>query len=107
MEQPNDLMIGRIVERFKALADENRIKLLMALKDGEHAVGDLAQSLGIGQASTSKHLAILRQGGLVQCRRDGNMAYYRARDEEIYKLCDLVCAGVGKLIAEEQQALGS
>jgi len=98
-------MIGRVVERLRALADENRIRLLLRLKSSPANVSTLTQDLGIAQASVSKHLAILRQVGIVEVERKGTQAFYRVRDETIFGLCEIVCNGVIRYVEEEHAAL--
>lgn len=99
-------LLPRIVQRFAALADENRIGLLMRLRQGEANVSTLMTDLGIAQASASKHLAVLRQAGLVCVRRQGVQAFYRVRDRSIFDMCDLLCDGVRRCLEEEYRALG-
>lgn len=60
----------------KALADENRLRLLMALQDGEQCVCRLAEFMGLAMSTVSKHLSILYQAGLVNARKEGRWMYY-------------------------------
>ena len=69
----NDTNADAIAERFKALGDPMRLRLLRALRDGECSVGDLAGRIGGGQANVSKHLQVLFQQGYVDRRKDGTM----------------------------------
>ena len=98
-------MIGRVAERLRAIADENRIRLLLALKEGEQTVGGLTELLGLGQASTSKHLGVLKVAGLVDCRKAGTQCWYRIKDPQVFEMCALVCAGVVRHIEAQQAAL--
>lgn len=61
---------------FLALSDKTRLRLLALMADGEVAVGYLADSLGESQPKTSRHLAYLKNAGLVSARRDGKWIYY-------------------------------
>ena len=61
---------------FLALSDKTRLRLLALMADGEVPVGFLADSLGESQPKTSRHLAYLRNAGLVSSRRDGKRIYY-------------------------------
>jgi ArsR family transcriptional regulator len=63
-------------ELFKALADETRLRILNLLARGELCVCDIMSVLDIGQSKTSRHLAYLRNVGLVDDRRDGAWMYY-------------------------------
>ena len=86
-----------VAERFKALADPARVRLLSAMRDGERSVGELVEDTGLTQANASKHLARLLQLGFVTRRRDGLHIYYHLADRDVLKLCDLMC---GRIEAE-------
>src|SRR5664279_596190 len=60
----------------KALADENRLRMLMALRDGELCVCQITELMGLAVSTVSKHLSILYQAGLVNARKDGRWMYY-------------------------------
>ena len=60
----------------KALADENRLRMLMALQDGEVCVCQLTELMGLAMSTVSKHLSILYQAGLVNARKEGRWMYY-------------------------------
>lgn len=64
---------------FMALADKTRLRLLHLMADGEVSVGDFTDALGISQPKISRHLAYLRNSGLVNTRRDGKSIYYSIR----------------------------
>jgi DNA-binding transcriptional ArsR family regulator len=87
-------LIESIARRFKALGDPTRIRILHALMAGPSAVGALAERLDIGQASMSKHLALLRDDGLLVARRHGTQVVYAIEDPSLTELCRLVCDGV-------------
>lgn len=61
----------------KALADENRLRALSALDQGELCVCQIIGLLGLAPSTVSKHMAILRQAGLVESRKCGRWIYYR------------------------------
>jgi DNA-binding transcriptional ArsR family regulator len=86
-----------VAERFKALADPARVRLLSAMRDGERTVGELQDETGLTQANASKHLARLHQLGFVTRRREGLHIYYHLADRDVLKLCDLMC---GRIEAE-------
>ncbi len=93
----SDELVVLVAERFKALADPGRVRLLNALRNGERSVGDLVNATGLTQANVSKHLALLHQLGFVARQRDGLHTYYRLADREVLKLCDVMC---GRIEAE-------
>jgi ubiquinone/menaquinone biosynthesis C-methylase UbiE len=61
---------------FKALADETRIRLFNILLNHEMSVNDLVNLMGMGQSRISRHLKILTDSGIIQCRRDGIWAFF-------------------------------
>ena len=61
----------------KALADENRVRMLLALREGELCVCQITELFGLAPSTMSKHLSILHQAGLVESRKDGRWIYYR------------------------------
>jgi len=63
----------------KALAHPTRLMILEALEQRETCVCDLTELVGADQSTVSKHLAVLKQAGLVEDRKDGVMAFYRIR----------------------------
>jgi DNA-binding transcriptional ArsR family regulator len=67
---------------MKALANPDRLMLLCQLSQGELSVGGLEVALGIVQPTLSQQLAVLRDEGLVETRREGKHIYYRVRSEQ-------------------------
>lgn len=61
---------------FMALADKTRLRLLNLMSTGEVSVGDFTDVLGESQPKISRHLAYLRNAGLVSARRDGKWMHY-------------------------------
>jgi DNA-binding transcriptional ArsR family regulator len=67
---------------IRAVADEQRVRALLALSDGELCACQITELLGLAPSTVSKHLSILRQAGLIRCRREGRWAWFRQVDEE-------------------------
>jgi len=61
---------------FKALGNENRLKIMAMLAESESTVRELAQRLNLKEPTVSEHLAMLREAGLVTVRSDGNFRIY-------------------------------
>ena len=66
----------------KALSDEGRVRALLALQTGELCVCQLIELLGLAPSTVSKHMAVLKQAGLVNLRKDGRWVYYRLPGKE-------------------------
>jgi DNA-binding transcriptional ArsR family regulator len=90
---PGDL-VELIADRFRALAEPTRIKLLDRLREGEATVLELTALVGTTQQNVSKHLNLLQHAGIVARRKQGNYAYYRIVDETVYALCETVCGSL-------------
>ena len=60
----------------KALADEKRVRVLLALRGDELCVCQITELFGLAASTISKHLSILYQAGLVESRKDGRWIYY-------------------------------
>ncbi len=63
----------------KALAHPTRLLILDALNEKQMCVCDLTDLVGADQSTVSKHLAVLRNAGLVDDRKDGSMTFYRLK----------------------------
>ena len=74
------------VEIFKAAADPCRLRILKLLKEGELCVCEIMTALNKPQSTTSHHLSILREAGLVRERRDGKWSYYRLADGAVNEM---------------------
>jgi DNA-binding transcriptional ArsR family regulator len=60
-----------------ALADENRVRALLALRGGELCACQIVELLQLAPSTVSKHLSVLKQAGLVDGRKEGRWMYYR------------------------------
>lgn len=70
-----------VAHTFKALSDETRLRILALLSDGELCVCDLMAALELPQSTVSRHLAYLRNAGLVEDERRGVWMFYRLKQE--------------------------
>jgi DNA-binding transcriptional ArsR family regulator len=61
----------------KALSDENRVRVLMALNTGELCVCQIIELLNLAPSTVSKHMSILKQARLVEGEKSGKWVYYR------------------------------
>jgi DNA-binding transcriptional ArsR family regulator len=86
---PADVEVADTADVFGLLGDPRRLKLLVALLDGELCVCDLAAVTGMSESATSHALRLLRAHRVVSVRRDGRMAYYRLDDTHVRMLLDL------------------
>lgn len=66
-----------IAERFKALSDPSRLRILMMLKTKPLCVCEISAILQLANSTVSKHLSILRQAGFIRDEKDGRWVNYR------------------------------
>jgi len=92
-----------VLDVTKALADGSRLRVLMALADGELCVCQIVELLQLAPSTTSKHMSILRQAGLVESRKEGRWMYYRLPDREAPKVVRDAVAWVRRHLAESPQ----
>jgi ArsR family transcriptional regulator len=83
-------------ERFQALSDETRLKILGILAGGERCVCELVSQLEISQPLLSHHLKTLRSAGLVFGRRQGRWMYYRLEADCLSDCCDTLTDVLGQ-----------
>ncbi|WP_193106808.1 metalloregulator ArsR/SmtB family transcription factor [Brachybacterium sp. FME24] len=83
---PDDEHAQIAASTFRMLSDPTRVKILWSLFQEESSVNALAEAVGATPAAVSQHLAKLRLSGLVESRKEGTFAFYRAADEHVRRL---------------------
>lgn len=68
------------------LSDATRVRIILALRDGEMSVNDLAEAVNKSQAAVSQHLAKMRLARMVSTRQQGTRVYYRLENEHARQL---------------------
>ena len=91
-----------LAKSLKALADENRMKILVMLLNSDLCVGALATQLGISKPAVSQHLRILRKAGLVRGEKRGYWTHYMVDRQAIIQI-----AGELNKLGETQKPLGT
>ncbi|MEJ5914339.1 ArsR/SmtB family transcription factor [Pseudokineococcus sp. 1T1Z-3] len=88
---------------FSALSDPARLTILQHLALGPHRVRDLVEHLRLAQSTTSKHLACLRECGLVDVRAQGRASWYSLADAaalaRLVDAAELLLVGTGAQVA--------
>jgi ArsR family transcriptional regulator len=90
------------VALFRSLADETRLRIVARLAAGEARVVDLTGELGLAQSTVSKHLACLRDCGLIDYRVQGRQSFYALTRPELMDLlaaAEAVLAATGAAVA--------
>ena len=73
---------------FKVLGDDNRLRILQALGDGERSVSEILEVTGLPQTLASFHLRILREAGVLATERRGPFIYYRLANGSLLNLLE-------------------
>ncbi len=92
---PPAAQVAELADVFGLLADPGRLRVLVALLDGETCVSDLAAVAHASESAVSHHLRLLRAHRVVEVRRSGRMAYYRLADAHVRMLLDLALTHIG------------
>ncbi len=93
--------------RFRALGEPTRLRILERLFRSPASVSEILRDVGGGQANISKHLAVLRSGGLVRRRREGSLTIYWIADASLERICAAVCDAIGRDALLESEAAGA
>ena len=87
---------GDAAAMLKLIANEQRLRLLCRLSEGEVPVSALVELTGLSQSSVSQHLARLRAGGMVGTRREGTTIFYRLANDEVRQLVGVLGLRFGR-----------
>ena len=87
----------------KALAEENRVRILLALAGRELCVCQIIELLELAPSTVSKHMAVLRQARLVDGHKDGRWMYYRLADERATAVVKEALAWVKKSLSRNER----
>jgi DNA-binding transcriptional ArsR family regulator len=93
-------LVDLIARRFRVLGEPTRIRLLDVLRDHDATVTELHEALGASQQNVSKHLGVLLQAGIVTRTKHGTSARYAIADDGVFALCEHVCGGLRRQLAE-------
>ena len=99
-------LVELIAQRFGVIGEPMRIRILDHLRDGPMTVSGLQQALSTSQQNVSKHLGVLHQAGIVERVKRGNHAVYCIAAETVFDLCEVVCGGLRRRIADLDGVLG-
>ncbi len=94
---PTPELLELVAGRFRALAEPARLTILHALEAGALTVTELVERTGMAQGNLSKHLQQLYARGFLSRRRDGLFVHYALADDDVLRLCELMC---GRLESE-------
>ncbi len=86
----NDETAEHVAQVLKALAHPVRLQIVDALESGEKCVSDIVAAVGGKQSITSQQLNMMKDKGVLSCRRDGSKVFYRIENQNIIKLLSCI-----------------
>jgi ArsR family transcriptional regulator len=92
---------------LKTLSHPVRLQILEFLKSGEKNVGIILKTLGIPQSSLSRHLLVLREGGILRARQQGTTIYYSIEDRAIFNVLRPIAEMLRKKLKKTEAVLSS
>lgn len=80
----------KVAEVLKAVAHPERLRIVEILENGEKCVNEIVTCLEGKQSITSQQLNMMKDKGVLQCRRDGAKVYYRIANENVIRVLHCV-----------------
>jgi ArsR family transcriptional regulator len=96
-----------VANRFRALGEPMRLRILQSLEGGEMAVSALTAAVGSTQPNVSKHLRVLQDAGLVKRRQQGTTIHYSIADAMVFELCEMICSRLRDRLKAQVGALNA
>ena len=90
MTKINKKAVVKVAEVLKAVAHPVRLRIIELLEHDEKCVGDIAKEVGSKQSITSQELNMMKDKGVLACRRDGTKVYYRIANPNVIRLLHCV-----------------
>ena len=106
-EEPlSEGMVEVVAQRFKALGEPARLRILDALRGGALTVSEIMTATFLQQANVSGHLRVLHGLGFVERRKEKLNVYYSLQSEDVFRLCDIMCARVEAEVRRSARTIG-
>lgn len=83
-------MIREAADSMQAMGHPLRLKILCLVGAEEMTVLEIVEAVGTSQSNVSQHLAVLREHGILEPRKEANKVYYRIRDPRVLKLISMI-----------------
>lgn len=77
--------MNELVNIFKALSDETRLRVIKLLEQGELCVCDITAALDMVQPKVSFHLSALKEAGLIKDRKQGKWIHYSLNEKDLFR----------------------
>mgnify|MGYP003693639505 FL=1 len=87
-------MFAAVAKYFGLLSEPTRLKILHTICNDEHSVSEIVAATGATQTNVSRHLALLRDAGVVSRRKERNAVFYKVTDRVFADVCRTVCVHI-------------
>lgn len=101
MTQPTAAQLRFKAQVFHALSASDRLEILEFLRDGEKCVCEIFPHLSLIQPVVSRHLKILKDVGIIRCRKDGTKRIYSIVDPRVYNALDALTPELVTVLQKE------
>ena len=101
MTPPTPQQLRFKAQVFHALSDPDRLEILEFLRDGEKCVCEIVPHLSLIQPVISRHLKILRDAGIIRCRKDGTKRMYSIVDSRVHNTVDALTSELVSVLQKE------
>ena len=101
------LLFEKQAEIVKAIAHPLRIAIVDFLKDGEQCVCDIAEYVGSERSNVSRHLSVMVNAGVLQCRKEGLKVIYKLKTPCILDFLSCVTACLKEQLKESERLLNT
>src|SRR4030067_2372393 len=85
----------------KVFSNPKRLEIINTLREGEISVGELSKRLGIPIGNLSQHLGMMKERGILNSRKEGNVVYYRIANPKMLKAFDILRETLFERISRE------
>lgn len=103
--QPSGATMWDFMSITKALADENRVRMLLALRGQELCLCQIVELVVLAPSTASKHMSILRQARLVEGRKSGRWMYYRLASKDAPEVVQQALAWAMESLASDPRVV--
>lgn len=86
---------------YHALSDPIRLEIIAYLRNGEKCVCEIVPHLNLIQPLVSRHLKILKDAGIIRCRKDGTKRMYSIVDQRIFSVIDALTSEIVNVLTKE------
>ena len=105
LSKRKQMLFEKQAEIAKAIAHPLRIAIVNFLKDGEQCVCDIAEHIGAERSNVSRHLSVMVNAGLLECRKEGLKVIYRLRTPCILEFFSCVSSVLKQQVRDNEKLL--